>query len=112
MLKSNFELYIEQLSLNYPDTLNLVLLDNSKTHFIDEIPSNVKFIYTEPYNPELNPAERVWREFKDDLAWKNFSTIPELQLYISNIISSLDQDKIKALTQYPYIKKLNHALLS
>jgi len=103
MIKLNLSHYIEQLSLNYPDSLNIVLMDNSKTHFIDNVPKNVKFVYIEPYCPELNPAERVWREFKDSMAWNNFNTIPELQLHISKIIVSLSLENIMSLTQYSYI---------
>lgn len=58
MIKLNFSHFIGELSSNYPDSLNIVLMDNSKTHFIENVPLNVKFTNTESYSPELNPAER------------------------------------------------------
>ena len=111
MNKDNFIHFIDDLSKFYPDSTNIVLMDNSATHFIESIPDNVKFIYTEPYNPELNPAERVWREFKDSMAWRNFTTIADLQLYISSVIELLNNFKIMSLTQYSYILDAYNALI-
>ena len=96
--KANFTHYISEISKNYPNDVNVIILDNSKTHFIENIPDNVKFINLEPYCPELNPAERVWREFKDDMAWVNFDTITKLQEHISEIINSLSNQNIMSLT--------------
>lgn len=110
MNKPNCAYFIDELSINYPDTINIILMDNSATHLLDNYPSNIKFINTEPYNPELNPAERVWRDFKDDISWENFETIPMLKEHISNKINSTSNLNIMSLTQYSYIMQAVNAL--
>lgn len=110
MNKINCQHFIDQLSLDYPDTINIILMDNSKTHFIDKFPDNIKFINNEPYSPELNPAESVWREFKDKMGWKIFEEIDKLKEHISKTINELTNEKIISLIQYPYIIEACHAL--
>lgn len=110
MNKLNCQHFINKLSTAYADTLNIVLMDNSSTHLIDDLPDNIKIINTEPYCPELNPAERVWREFKDKISWMNFDSISKLQEYVNEIIKSLSNQKIISLIQYPYIIQACHAL--
>src|SRR5918912_1063879 len=45
----------------FPDSLNLLLLDNSGAHTAHQltIPENVRLVYLPPFGPELNPIERV-----------------------------------------------------
>lgn len=105
MNKLNCQHFINKLSVTYPDTLNIILMDNSSTHFLDELPENIKIINTEPYCPELNPAERVWREFKDEISWENFDSITKLQEHLSNIIKEFTNQQIMSIVQYPYIIK-------
>ena len=111
MSKQCFAKYIDDLSKTYPDYHNVVLLDNSKIHDLDCIPDNVSFIRTEPYSPELNPAERVWQYIKDGLAWQTFSSLDSLNKYVQNIISNIQKNTFKSIVSYPYIIKSIKELL-
>lgn len=101
--KTNFSMFINKLSNEYKDSINIVLMDNSKTHFIENYPDNIKFINIEAYSPELNPSERVWQYIKDKLAWKTFKDLEELYDYIKDKINEITNEKYKSLISYPYI---------
>ena len=53
MSKENFELYIKDLSENYSNSFNIILMDNAKIHTLDKNPDNISFINLPPYSPDL-----------------------------------------------------------
>ena len=64
-----FQLFVDAFAQAFPDSLNLLLLDNSGAHTAQRLrwPDNVRAVWLPPYCPELNPIERFWRDLKDDL---------------------------------------------
>lgn len=110
LTKSNFSHFVKEVSNEYSDSVNIILLDNSKTHFLEHYPENIKFIYIEPYAPELNPAERVWQYLKDKLAWLVFENLEALYKYVSEKITQTAEDIYKSLISYPYIVDAIHEL--
>lgn len=60
-----------------------LILDNAKIHHAKIIKSvcdilNIKLIFLEPYCPDLNPIEDVWRTIKRILYNSNYETLEEL----------------------------------
>jgi hypothetical protein len=108
--KANFSFFVDQVSKEYSDSLNIMLIDNSKTHFLDNYPDNVVFINTEPYSPELNPEERVWGYFKESLGYKVFDEIDSLRAFVYDKIKNTPRKIFKSLTSYSYILEPLHAL--
>ena len=55
-----FQIFLDQLSACYPETLVMLLLDNGKFHKCKNliIPKNIKIIFQPPYSTELNPSEK------------------------------------------------------
>jgi transposase len=70
----SFQLFVNAFAEAFPDSLNLLLLDNSGAHTAQRLtlPVNVRLVFLPPYCPELNPIERVWRDLKEALAWLQF----------------------------------------
>jgi len=101
--KTNFRTFIEKLSDEYKDSINIIIMDNSRTHFIDNYPDNIKFINIEPYSPELNPAERVWQYIKDKLAWSVLKNLEDLYNCLKSKINQISKDIYKSIISYPYI---------
>ena len=66
---AQFQVFLDEFARARPETLNVLLLDNSRCHTAQElrIPDNVGLLFQEPYAPELNPAERVWEHLKTAL---------------------------------------------
>jgi hypothetical protein len=64
---SIFQVFLDQFAAAYPDSFNLLVLDQSGAHTAKRltVPSNVRLVFLPPYSPELNPIERVWRALKD-----------------------------------------------
>jgi transposase len=69
-----FQLFINAFAQVFPDTLNILLLDNGEadTSFQLTLPENMSCVFLPPYCPALNPIERGWRNLKGSLAWIQF----------------------------------------
>jgi transposase len=80
-----FQLFVDAFSQAFPDSLNILVLDNSGAHTSSQLtlPKNVRLLFLPPYCPELNPIERVWRDLKDDVAWLQFADLDAQQDYLT-----------------------------
>lgn len=103
-----FTVYLSKLSEAYPDTLNVIALDNAPAHIARavRVPDNVVLLPLPPYSPELNPVERLWLHVRQqvdvfDLAVR--TTIDGLREHVAEIVRSLTPDALRSLTGYDYI---------
>ncbi|WP_333114279.1 MULTISPECIES: transposase [unclassified Microcoleus] len=62
-----FQAYLQQLSLQYPDELHIIQVDNAPGHLLNtsELPDNIILLFQPPHCPEVNPTERVWEYIKE-----------------------------------------------
>jgi transposase len=99
-----FQVFLDEFARARPDTLNVLLVDNSRCHTTTDllVPANVVLVFQPPYAPELNPAERVWQAIKDELAWQCFADLAALQARLVEIIRAYDEETLRSLTAYPY----------
>jgi transposase len=99
-----FQLYLDEFSLQDPDEFKILFLDNGAFHKAKEldIPHNIQLVFIPPYSPELNPAEKMWRYFKDRIANEVFKTLDDLSLRLSQLIVDLKNETIKSITSYGY----------
>ena len=109
---SIFQVFLDQFAVAYPDSLNLLVLDQSGAHTAKRliIPANVRLVFLPPYSPERNPIERVWRALKDQLAWRQFPDIETQQEYVSDLGCACDNATLQSLTAYAYLVDAIHAL--
>ncbi|MBW3623226.1 MAG: IS630 family transposase [Armatimonadetes bacterium] len=77
----SFGEYLKGLSEAFPDSFNLLLVDNGRHHTAKklEVPENVRRVFLPPYSPELNPIERFWQAMKAGVAWLAFETLDPLR---------------------------------
>jgi transposase len=108
----NFQIFVDLFAQAFPDSLNLLLLDNSGAHTAQRLtlPENVRLVFLPPYCPELNPIERVWRDLKDALAWLQFPNLEVQQGYVAQLLRAYQAATLQALTSYPYLVEAIHAL--
>jgi transposase len=108
----NFQIFIDLFAQAFPDSLNLLLLDNSGAHTAQHltVPENVCLVFLPPYCPELNPIERVWRDLKDALAWLQFPNLDVQQDYVAMLLRGYEAITLQALTGYSYLVDAIHAL--
>jgi transposase len=109
---AHFQLFLDRFAAARPQTLNILLVDNSRTHTAADlrIPANIKLLFQPPYAPELNPAERVWRVLKDALAWQCFTDLAALQARVVTVVESWAAALLQSLTAYPFILDALNAL--
>jgi transposase len=84
-----FQLFLEAFAQAFPDSLNILLLDHSGAHTASGLrwPEKVRAVGLPPYCPELNPIERVWRDVKDDLAWRQFADLDAQQREAGDLLA-------------------------
>lgn len=104
-----FQKFVEQLSKQFPNSLNFLQLDNAAFHQNIDWPENVIPIFQPKYSPELNPIERFWEEIKRKLRWKNCKTLEELRQNVSNVLAQFDPASIRSLIGWDF---LTEAILS
>ena len=108
-----FQIFLDQFSEGFPDSLNILTLDNGSFHKAEKLrlPLNVRFVFTPPYTPEVNPMERVWQDFKALLAGEIFATIDALYDRLASIIRSYLPSQLSSLTSYPFFRAVCNAFL-
>ena len=59
-------IFLEELSKQYPDDLILLCCDGAAWHKSNKlhIPENIELFYIPPYTPEMNPIEQIWKELR------------------------------------------------
>ncbi len=100
-----FGTYLKRLSQAFPDSLNLLLVDNGRHHTAKalEVPENVVLVFLPPYSPELNPIERFWQTMKDNVAWLAFDTLDPLREKVQGLLTGFTTEQLQSLTGYGYI---------
>jgi hypothetical protein len=100
-----YQLFLDQFSKAYPDSLNILQVDNGAFHKAKSllIPDNIILLFQPPYSPELNPIERLWQHLKKDLRWGLFKGLPHLQTKVDKLIAELTDETVASLTGYNFI---------
>jgi transposase len=107
-----FQLFLDAFAQAFPDSLNILVLDNSGAHTAQRLtlPTNVRLVFLPPYGPELNPIERVWRDLKDDVAWQQFADLNAQQEYLGHLLQAYEAATLQSLSSYAYLVEAIHAL--
>jgi transposase len=105
-----FQLYLDQFSKETPDEFKIIILDNGAFHKAAElvVPPNIELLFIPPYSPELNPAEKIWDYFKDEIAAEVFKTLDDLSDKVTTLVKNIKQETIKSITGFKhYIATFN-----
>jgi transposase len=107
-----FQLFLDAFAQVFPDSLNLLLLDNSGAHTAQRLhwPGNVYGVWLPPYCPELNPIERVWRDLKEKVAWEQFADLAAQLDSVAARLRAYDAATLQSLAGYPYLANAINAL--
>ncbi|MEJ0101753.1 MAG: IS630 family transposase [Bacteroidota bacterium] len=101
-----FQLFLDHLSRQTPAEFKILILDNGAFHHATrlQIPDNMELIFLPPYSPELNPAEKMWRYFKDRVSMIAYNSLELLQHKLSEITNLLSPDLIKSICGNQFYK--------
>jgi transposase len=102
-----FQIFIDHMAALKPEEFKVLILDNGAFHHAASltIPHNMAFIFLPPYCPELNPAEKIWRYFKDRVSMIAYNSLEILQEQLSAIINQLKDDTIKSICGNQFYKQ-------
>lgn len=56
-----------------------------------------------PYSPELNPAERLWEDLKDALAFELFESLAALKAEVQKILNKYTEEALASLAGFEYL---------
>lgn len=66
----SFQYFLNDMTEQNAAEFKILIWDNGAFHHAKklEIPANMELVFLPPCSPELNPAERMWRHFKDAIS--------------------------------------------
>ncbi len=101
-----FQLFMDHLSNQNPSEFKIMILDNGAFHHAAclNIPNNMALIFVPPYSPELNPAEKMWRFFKDRVSMIAYNSLDLLQHKLSEITNQITPELIKSICGNQFYK--------
>jgi hypothetical protein len=99
-----FQLWLDHFAQAFPDSFNLLVLDNGAFHKAHALrwPTHVIPVFLPPYSPELNPIERLWRDLKDQLADDVAQTLDDLSETVGAIMQRYSPATLRSLTGFAY----------
>ena len=72
-----------------------------------EIPSNIELTFIQPYTPEMNPIEQVWKEIrKRDSKNKAFQTLEAIIDKLQEVIQGLEKSVLKSTVSRQWTRLL------
>lgn len=97
-----FQLFIDAFAQALPDSLNILPLENSGAHTAQGLhwPAHVRYVRLPPYGPELSPIERVWRDVRDDVAWRQLPDLDTPQNEVGDLLRAYEASPLQSLTGY------------
>lgn len=100
-----FQAYLNEFSLTYADSLNLLILDGAPAHIAKrlKVPDNVLLVRLPPYSPELNPMERVWQDLRKWLGSTLPADLHALKEQVATILRNYSHETLASLTSYDYL---------
>lgn len=103
-----FQVYLNELSRTYPDSLNLVVLDGAPAHIAKrlQIPENLLLIRLPPYSPELNPMERLWQDLRKWLGSALPADLNALKEHVATILRNYSHETLASITGYEYLRNI------
>ena len=87
--------FLQQLSVQYKNYRIIIILDKAGWHISQslEISDNIKLLHLNPYSPELNPVELLWREIRRKYFHNIFASLDEVENTLKQALSNYHQQK-------------------
>ena len=103
---ATFQCFLDYIAAQHAAEFKILILDNGAFHHAKKlvIPQNIALLFLPPYSPELNPAEKMWRYFKDRVSMIAYNDIEMLQNQLSDISNKLKPENIKSICGNKFYK--------
>ncbi len=102
---SCFQSFLNHFSQQFPDSLNILQLDNGSFHKSVTLnwPDNILPIFQPAHSPELNPIERLWQHFKQFLRWETCTNLEQLRQKLKEVLDLISPEAIASICGWDYI---------
>jgi len=103
--KECFNLFIRERSRELSEK-TLLIVDGAGAHTLAAANQLVEISKLPAYSPELNPVERLFQELRRRLKFRVFETLDAAENYVAEALKEFlsNQEQVKSLTLYPYIR--------
>jgi len=88
--------FLQQLSNHYNNYRIIIILDKAGWHISQslEISDNIRLLHLNPYSPELNPVELLWREIRRKYFHNTiFENLDEVENTLQKALRNYHQQK-------------------
>jgi hypothetical protein len=101
-------IFLAQTAAQFPDEYCVMFLDGAGWHKAHELTvlSNMRLLSLPPYSPELNPAEHVWGDIREnDIRNQIFNTLDKVMDTVETSLRHLHEapEKLRSMTAFPWI---------
>lgn len=102
-------LFLKEVAHEFKDFFVIMLVDQAGWHMSTKlkIPENIRLVPQPAYSPELNPAEHIWEDLRENaMPNKAFKSLDELQDALCVRLRQLgnNPDKVRSMTNFPYLR--------
>lgn len=100
-------IFLKEFSSTFDNYRIILAMDGASWHTGEKakICKNIVPLFLPPYSPELNPVEILWHHIRENGQFKNrtFKDMQEVEDELVKQLSSIDNNTIKSLSQFPWI---------
>jgi transposase len=101
-------IFLNQVAEDFKEYFVVMLVDGAGWHRSKDlkIPENIRFVQQPSHSPELNPAEHIWEELRENACHNEaFDSLDELQDRLCTAINDLNDnpERLRSLTNFPYL---------
>jgi len=102
-------LFLQEVAQDFKDFFVIMLVDQAGWHTSKKliIPDNVRLIPQPPHSPELNPAEHVWEDLREN-AMPNaaFKSLDQVERALCHRLVDLgnNPERLRSMTNFPYLR--------
>jgi transposase len=91
-----FEVFLEQLRAAYPGDRLVVVMDQAGAHVSGSVewPEEVEPLFLPPRSPELDPAERWFRELRGSTSNEAYATLADLEEAVTMGLAPYWEDEL------------------
>jgi hypothetical protein len=104
--------FLSQVSAAHPQDFIVMVIDGASSHVAKDlvIPENIRLHRLPGYSPQLNPQEHLWDELREkEFPNRVFADMSGVMLQLENGLPRLaaDPDRVRSITAWPWILRLN-----
>src|SRR5262245_17842817 len=102
-------LFLAQVAAERADYFMVMLVDRTGCHLSPQVtvPANIRLLPQLPGSPELNPAEHLWDDLREnETAKRHFDTLEPLETALCEGLNRLaaDPERLRFMTNFSYMQ--------